>query len=111
MSLHLQREVINRQAVCCWCRRAPATVAVAAKSGNGSKDLVCSVCATADLFAPAEGDLEHSRRLGGVDPEYSTRLQADRVTAEFASAIQPRKPQEHPGNLPLFGGERQAKLF
>lgn len=49
--------------------------------------------------------------LGEADPEYSTRIDAARVTAEFKSAIQPRKPQHHHGDLPLFGGERQEELF
>ena len=62
-----------------------------------------------------EDDMERARRLPGsvgqADPEYQSRLDAARVTAEFKSAIQPRKPQRDPGDLPLFGGERQGGLF
>ena len=48
---------------------------------------------------------------GVADSEYETRLDAERVTLEFASKRQPAKPQESLDDLPLFGGERQQELF
>lgn len=48
---------------------------------------------------------------GAADIEYQTRLDADRVTAEFAAPRQPAKPQHAIEDLPLFGGERQKGLF
>ena len=46
-----------------------------------------------------------------ADPEYETRLDAERVTLEFASKRQPAAPQESLEDLPLFGGDRQQELF
>jgi len=49
--------------------------------------------------------------LGAADPEYETRLDAERVTLEFATKRRPVKPQDSPEDLPMFGGERQQNLF
>lgn len=48
---------------------------------------------------------------GEADAEYTSRIDADRCTAEFAAPIRPRKPQDSIEDLPLFGGERQGGLF
>jgi hypothetical protein len=48
---------------------------------------------------------------GNSDPEYLTRIDADRVTAEFRVKITPRIPQESVDELPLFGGKRQKEMF
>lgn len=45
------------------------------------------------------------------DPEYQTRIEAERVTAEFRVSITPQAPQRAIEDLPLFGGERQGELF
>ena len=44
-------------------------------------------------------------------PEYSARLDAERVTAEFKVGITLTTPQQDVETLPLFGGERQGELF
>ena len=49
--------------------------------------------------------------VGTADPEYETRLDAERVTLKFASKRQPAAPQESLEDLPLFGGNRQQELF
>ena len=48
---------------------------------------------------------------GNADLEYTTRLDAERCTLQFGDALRPRKPQESPDDLPLFGGERQGSMF
>jgi hypothetical protein len=48
---------------------------------------------------------------GESDREYSTRIDAARVTWQFQDVIRPRKPQASPEDLPLFGGVRQGGLF
>jgi hypothetical protein len=48
---------------------------------------------------------------GKADPEYQTRIEADRVTAEWRVKLTPTTPQEWVEDLPLFGGERQGGLF
>jgi hypothetical protein len=49
---------------------------------------------------------------GQADPEYASRIDAQRVTAEFATSTrsidQGRKPITE---APLFGGEAQGSLF
>lgn len=48
---------------------------------------------------------------GAADQEYKTRIDAERVTLEFATSIRPAAPQNAIDDLPLFGGERQEDLF
>ena len=48
---------------------------------------------------------------GAADWEYETRLDAERVTLEFAAPRTPAKPQNAIEDLPLFGGERQLEMF
>jgi len=50
---------------------------------------------------------------GQSDPEYSSRIEAHRVTAEFRVARSPRKPQRSLDELPLFGdgSAKQGELF
>lgn len=46
---------------------------------------------------------------GAADLEYESRIDADRVSAEFATAKRPTTPQESTEDLPLFGGEKRQK--
>jgi hypothetical protein len=49
---------------------------------------------------------------GESDPEYETRIEAARVTAEFRVKITPRVMKQRAiEDLPLFGGERQGEIF
>lgn len=70
-----------------------------------------------DLFpcSPCNGSgrVAAPELAGAADLEYQTRLDADRVTAEFAAPRQPAKPQHAIEDLPLFNaeGERQGGLF
>ena len=79
---------------CVKCHK-PATTTVRAR--NGSRDAVCSAhCCTEALCAQA-------------DPEYRTRLEAERVTLQFAAPMN-RKPSDL-SESPLFGGPKQGGLF
>jgi hypothetical protein len=46
-----------------------------------------------------------------TDLEYSSRLEAQRVTVGFRAPLTAQVPQADVADLPLFGGERQAELF
>lgn len=46
-----------------------------------------------------------------ADPEYQTRIEAQRVTLQFAQRLQPHAPQARIEELPLFGGFAQRSLL
>ena len=49
---------------------------------------------------------------GTADPEYETRLEADRIRAEWRCPITPTAPQRDHRELPLFGSiNEQENLF
>jgi hypothetical protein len=48
---------------------------------------------------------------GEADMEWTSRIDAERVTAEFRVSKTPTAPQAAIEDLPLFGGERQGDLF
>jgi hypothetical protein len=60
---------------------------------------------------PKKHPAPDKRLRGESDREYTTRIEAQRVTLAWASRIQPPVPQESHESLPLFGGERQKELF
>ena len=49
--------------------------------------------------------------FGEADLEWGSRIEAQRVTAQFRVPIVPKVPQNAIEDLPLFGGERQGDLF
>lgn len=53
----------------------------------------------------------HDSLVAIADPEYQTRIEAERVTAQFKNPITPRFAQHAIEDLPLFGGERQQNMF
>ena len=51
------------------------------------------------------------RLVGQSDPEWNTRIEAARVTAEWRAPITTLTPQRSLEDLPLFGGVHQVSLF
>jgi hypothetical protein len=49
--------------------------------------------------------------LAQADPEYTARIQADRVSAAWRTGQTPTSPQMAIEELPLFGGARQMMMF
>lgn len=45
------------------------------------------------------------------DPEYQTRIEAERCTLQFRDALRPQMPQARIEELPLFGDSRQGSLL
>lgn len=67
-------------------------------------------------FVPGDGasfaaETVQASMFGESDPEYSTRIEAARATAQFRVKVTPRVPQNAIEDLPLWGGERQGGLF
>ena len=60
---------------------------------------------------PKPPPLPDKRLRGKADREYTTRIEAQRVTLAWNSAIQPATPQETVESLPLFGGPLQKEMF
>lgn len=51
----------------------------------------------------------HAELAGASDPEWRSRIEADRCTAEFAVPITTAVPQRDHMELPLFGGINEQK--
>ena len=45
------------------------------------------------------------------DPEYRTRIEAERCTLQFRDMLRPKAPQARIEELPLFGGSCQGSLL
>jgi hypothetical protein len=49
--------------------------------------------------------------IGSADPEYQTRIDAQRVTLQFSQPITAPNNALDYNDLPLFGGNKQEELF